>query len=109
MASVQGMLAAFKARDRDGAAAEINAMLRTNAPLGDTWAAVSRMAATLGEFNASMEAARRAAAMYPGSAPHQLQYASMVANAGRVSEALNVGEAALKLAPGAAPTLHFIG
>jgi hypothetical protein len=78
------MLAAFKARDRDGAAAEINALIRSNAPLGDTWGAVSRMAATIGEFNASIEAARRQAALHPQSGPHALQYASMVANAGRI-------------------------
>jgi hypothetical protein len=36
MASIQGMLAAFKARDRDGVAAEINALIRANAPLGET-------------------------------------------------------------------------
>jgi hypothetical protein len=109
MASVQGMLAAFKARDRDGAAAEIAALIRANAPLGDTWAAVSRMAATIGEYNASIEAARRAAAMHPQSALHQLQYAGMVAGAGRIQQALREGQAALNLAPSDPAVLHFIG
>jgi Sulfotransferase family len=109
MASVQGMLAAFKARDRDGVAAEVNGLIRTNAPLGDTWGAVSRMAATVGEYNASVEAARRQAALHPQSAPHALQYASMVANAGRIEAALRIGEATLKYAPSDPAVLHFIG
>lgn len=109
MATVQGMLAAFKARDRDSAAAEINAMLKANAPLGDTWGAVSRMAATIGEYNASMEAARRQAALYPQSVPHVLQYASMIANAGRIQKAMQVGQGALAYAPNDPGLLHFVG
>lgn len=103
------MLAAFKARDRDGVAAEITALIGANAPLGDTWAAVSRMAATVGEYNASIEAARRAAAMHPQSVQHQLQYLGAVANAGRIPQALREGEAVLKRAPRDPAILHFVG
>ncbi|HVY84412.1 MAG TPA: sulfotransferase [Caulobacterales bacterium] len=104
---VRAALAAFEARNRDAAAAEIRTLLAMNAPLGNTWGQLSRMAALLGEARLAVEAARRHAGATPDDPGRQLELAAACARFGREEEALAVAKGVAARNP-TLPGAHYL-
>lgn len=107
-ARIQRALAAFKARDRDGAAAILADLVADNPPLGPTWGPVSRLALTLGETSLALTAAERHAGLDRLDLAARLNHGQMLAQNGRATEAVRVAEALVTDHPNAA-AFHFLG
>ena len=107
-AQIQQALTAFKARDRDAAAAVLAGLVTQNPPLGSTWGAVSRLAMTLGETSLAVTAASRHADLDKRDVSARLAHGQMLIQSGRSVEALRVAEHAASDQPSVA-TLHFLG
>lgn len=91
-ARIQQALAAFKARDRDAAAAILAELVVENPPLGPTWGSISRLAMTLGEIALALTAAERHAALDRRDLPARLNHGQMLAQNGRAEEALKLAK-----------------
>ncbi|NBB50761.1 hypothetical protein GVN24_21000 [Rhizobium sp. CRIBSB] len=100
-------VAAFKARDRDTAAAFLAEAVRINPPIGTKWGAVSRLASTMGEVTLALTAARRWMAADPGPEPRQA-YANMLSQNGRAEEALREAQVLVRDRPNDPSALHFL-
>ncbi len=93
-------LGAFERRDLERAAALLVRLDAENAPLGDSWGAVSRLAATLGEIAVARSAIRRYVQLAPYDVDRRLAYGALLAQAGHVEGAIKATRAFL---PNAAP------
>lgn len=106
---VHEALTAFKARDRDTAAARLRRLVETGADLGPQWGAVSRLASTLGEIEVALTAARKNAAALPGDPGAQLAYGQLLAQYGRIEAALELGLNLTAQQPNNPAAWHFLG
>lgn len=102
-------LEAFKARDRDQAAALLARLVETNPPLGPTWGPVSRLAAAMGEVSTALAAAERHAALDRGNPLPRLNFGQMLAQNGRGQQARAVAEALVVDQPDNPAAWHFLG
>lgn len=102
-------LEAFKARDRDTCASLIVQTVRSNAPLDQGWAAVSRLASVIGEVDAALVAARRFASLDSGQPGPWLALGQMLAHHGRLAEAEEVGVHLIQKHRCNPAAWHFLG
>lgn len=98
---------AFQARDRDYAAGLLARLNAEDAPLGDDWGAVARLAATLGEVSVALAAIRRYVALKPYDVERRLEYGALLAQCGRIEGAAKATRAFLPNAP-ADPRLFLL-
>jgi tetratricopeptide (TPR) repeat protein len=98
----------FEASDRARAAAIIVKLASEDAPLGDRWADVARLAATLGEVSAARAAMRRYVAGAAYDVERRLAYGAMLAELGHVAGAVKATEAFLPNAPKPDARLHHL-
>lgn len=89
----------LEAGDRARAAAIVVKLAGQDAPLGDRWGDVARLAATLGEVSAARAAMRRYVALQPYDIERRLAYGAMLAELGHVAGAIKATEAYLPNAP----------
>src|SRR3990167_3785286 len=89
----------LQAGDRAGAASVVVKLAAEDAPLGDRWGDVARLAATLGEVSDARAAMRRHVAMAPYDTERRLAYGAMLAELGHVAGAVKATEAFLPNAP----------
>lgn len=101
-------LAAFKARDRDRTAYLLAQALRADPPLGDRWGSVSRLAATIGEVQLALAAARRQIAHNPANGEARLAYAQILSQNGRVEQARDEAASLVRDQPMNAQAIHFL-
>ncbi|MEC8455275.1 MAG: sulfotransferase, partial [Pseudomonadota bacterium] len=106
---VNQALEAFKARDRDACAALLIQAVQSDAPLGQGWGAVSRLASMIGEAEAALVAARRFAAVDPAQPGPWLALGQMLAHHGRLPEAQAVGVRLTETRGGDPAAWHFLG
>ncbi len=104
---VNEAVAAFKARDRDRAALMLARAIHMDPPLGKSWGAVSRLAATLGEVTMALTAARRLIAVEP-SPQNRLAYAQLLVQNGRTAKAAEEGASLVRDRPNDPAALHFL-
>ncbi|ALL14199.1 tetratricopeptide repeat-containing sulfotransferase family protein [Caulobacter henricii] len=90
---------AFQARDRDYAAGLLARLNAEDAPLGDDWGAVARLAATVGEVSVALAASRRHVALKPYDVERRLAYGALLAECGRIEGAEKATRAFLPNAP----------
>jgi cytochrome c-type biogenesis protein CcmH/NrfG len=102
-------LEAFKARDRDACAALLIQAVQSDAPLGQGWGAVSRLASMIGEAEAALVAARRFAAVDPAQPGPWLALGQMLAHHGRLTAAETVGVHLTQERGADAAAWHFLG
>ncbi|WOI54387.1 tetratricopeptide repeat-containing sulfotransferase family protein [Parvularcula sp. LCG005] len=97
------LLTKFKARDRDGAAADMAALLDADSSLGPAWRNVVKLAMPLGETSLALVAAERIYRDNPGDAGLAVEYAGTLAQMGqheRAQAVLNkLGDDAKNTAP----------
>lgn len=98
----------LQASDRPRAAAIVVKLAAQDAPLGDLWGDVARLAATLGEVSAARAAMRRYVAMAPYDVERRLAYGAMLAELGHVAGAIKATEAFLANAPRPDARLHHL-
>ena len=98
---------AFTARDRDYAAGLLARLDAEDAPLGDDWGAVARLAATMGEVSVALAASRRFVALKPYDVERRLAYGALLAECGRLEGAVKATRAFQPQAP-ADPRLHHL-
>jgi tetratricopeptide (TPR) repeat protein len=98
----------LQAGDRAGAASVVVKLAAEDAPLGDRWGDVARLAATLGEVSAARAAMRRHVAMDPYDTERRLAYGAMLAELGHVAGAVKATEAFLPNAPKPDARLHHL-
>lgn len=100
----------LETRDRERAAAALNELVRRNADLGTDWRQMARIAGAVGEAGVACEAARRMmAAAGPDDYQMQLAAAGILAEQGRIEEALNMIVPLAEKAPEQAAAHQFIG
>ena len=85
----------FEASDRARAAAIVVKLAGEDAPLGDHWGDVAKLAATLGESSAARAAMRRYVAGAPYDVERRLAYGAMLAELGHVAGAVKATVPAL--------------
>jgi tetratricopeptide (TPR) repeat protein len=107
--TVRAALAAFQAKDRDGAADLIRELVRTRAPINTTWGPISRMAKSIGEANLAIAAARIHAANAPADNSRRIELAATLAAFGRTDEALQLAHDLVRAVPDDPMTHHFLG
>ncbi len=89
----------LQAGDRARAAAIVVNLAGEDAPLGERWGEVARLAATLGEVSSARAAMRRYVALQPYDIERRLAYGAMLAELGHVAGAIKATEAFLPNAP----------
>lgn len=102
-------IAALNRRDRAGAVEEARRLLEADAPLGRQWAAVARFAAHVAEWPLAIDAMRRAVANDPIDLEGVLQLADMLANAGRLADAVALIAPRVRANPRDARLRHLLG
>lgn len=102
-------LRAFQAHDRDRAAALLIQLNDQDAPLGESWGPVARLAFTLGEVSVAIAAIRRYVALSPYDKERRLAYGAMLAGAGRIEGAMETTRAFLPHTTVDARLLLFTG
>ncbi len=101
--------AALKARDREACAGRLAALIAARPRLGEGWGPVVRLAKAIGETGATLLAMRAFAAHAPDDPRRQIELAAMLAEFGRMEEALELGEAAAARWPASPVAQHFLG
>lgn len=104
---VNSALAAFQARERDDAAYLLAKAIQADPPLGQRWASISRLAATIGEITLALTAARKNILAAP-TIESRLAYAQLLIQSGRTEEALREGAALVRERPNDPSALHFL-
>ena len=102
-------LQAFQVHDRDRAAALLIQLDAQDAPLGESWGPVSRLALTLGEVSVAIAAGRRYVALSPYDKERRLAYGALLASAGRIEGAMDTTRAFLPHTTVDARLMLFIG
>lgn len=102
-------LEAFKARDRDAAAALLTRATDSNAALGRSWGSVAKLAAAIGEAGVALEAGRRLVETTAGDPAPRFALAQMLAQFGRIQEARNDAEALVRDRPFDGAAWHLLG
>lgn len=108
-ARIERALSAFRARDRDGAAAVLAELVADNPPLGSTWGPVSRLALALGEISLARTAAGRLAELDRRDLSARLNHGAILVQNGRGRAARDLAQALVADHPGHAAAWHFLG
>ena len=106
---IDGVLAAFRAGDRDGAAALLTALIADDPDLGSTWGPVSRLALGLGETSLALTAARRLADLDHRDLSARLNYGALLAQHGQAAAACDLALAITRDHPTHPAAWHFLG
>ena len=108
-AQIHQALEAFKARDRDLAAAIVADLVRADPPLGSTWGSISRLAQGLGEISSALAAAERLAGLNQNNIFARLNLAGLLAQYGRIPDALTLADTLVDEQPNLSAAWHLRG
>lgn len=100
---------ALKRNDRQGAVAIARAMLAQGAPLGDQWRAIAQFAANSREWSVAIAAARKFLAIDPQDVARILTTGGILAEAGRLDDAIALVEPAWRAHPADGRLAHLLG
>ncbi len=109
MVTTADFVAALNRRDRSAAVDAANGLLAANAVLGDQWQAVARFAVRVAEWPLAIAAMRRFVARKPDDLERILQLADILANAGRIADAISLLAPLVTTAPQDARLHHLMG
>ncbi len=109
MVTTADFVAALNRRDRAAAVDAAKGLLAADAPLGDQWQAIARFAVRVAEWPLAIAAMRRFVARKPDDLDRILQLADILANAGRLEDAILLIEPVATRSPDDARLRHLLG
>lgn len=109
MVTASDFVAALNRRDRIAAVDAAKGLLAADAPLGDQWQAIARFGVRVGEWPLAIAAMGRFVGRKPDDLDRILQLADILANAGRIDEAIMLIEPLAARAPNDARLRHLLG
>ena len=109
MATASDFVAALNRRDRAAAVAVGHALVSERAPLGDQWRGVAQFAAVAGEWKLALAAIDNYVAGAPEAPDRQLVRADIMAQAGKLREAVALLLPVAEANPKEGGVWHFLG
>lgn len=109
MVTARDFVAALQRSDRAAALAIVKQLLVQKEPLGDQWRSVAQFAAVSAEWSTALAAIERYAALAPREPGRQLARAEILAQSGRLPEAVDIIARVVELHPQDGALWHFLG
>lgn len=106
---VRVAIEALQGRDRAATADAIAHLIRSRAPIGTTWGPIARMARSLGESDLAVAAQKNHIAENPSDLTRSYELALIYIEAGRIDNAIEIGQTLVDRAPGEAAFHQVLG